>query len=272
MDLIIYHRNCPDGFCAAFVAKKKYPKAGLVGCTYGEAGIPDVTGKDVLVVDFSWPRLITRGVRERAESLLILDHHKTAEKELEGLDFAIFDMNRSGAAITWDHLFPGIPRPWYVNYVQDRDLWTWKLPNSKDVSGYVMALPHTIEAWSGLDSIQAEDAWKAGAAIRLHIDHYIEKVVAQRQMGILEMHTVAMVNAAYPNISDVGNELCKYAEIGAGWFERGDGQMQFSLWSIGEMDVAVIAKKYGGGGHCNASGFQVPYSEGRKILDKILNR
>ena len=273
MDLIIYHRDCPDGFCAAFIAKKKYPKAMLLGWTYGEEGsFPDLHGKDVLVVDFSWPRETMIRMHETAESLLVLDHHKTAQKELEGLDFAVFDMNRSGAAITWDTLFPDKPRPWYVDYVQDRDLWTWKLPCSKDVSGYIMALPHTIGDWAKLDFLDPSDAWKAGAAIRLHIDHYIEKVVAQRQHGDLDGLSIAIVCAAYPNISDVGSELCKYAQIGAGWFERGDGMMQFSLRSTGELDVSAVAKKYGGGGHKNASGFQLPLAEGRKVLDKILGR
>ena len=272
MDLIIYHRDCPDGFCAAFVAKKKYPNAQLVGCTYGEMGVPDLIGKDVLVVDFSWPRDTMLRMKETAESLLVLDHHRTAEKELAGLNFATFDMKRSGATLTWDTLFPDQPRPWYVNYCEDRDLWNWKLPESKEVSGYIMALPHTIAAWSTLDNLSVQEAAASGRAIRLHIDHYIEKVVAQKQFGKLAGHTVAIVNAAYPNISDVGNVLCGDAEIGAGWFERGDGMMQFSLRSRGELDVSTIAKKFGGGGHKNASGFQLPLEEGRNVLDGILGR
>lgn len=272
MDLIIYHRDCPDGFCSAFIAKKKYPNAQLIGKTYGEDGIPDVIGKEVLVVDFSWKRQIMLNMYERSESLLVLDHHKTAQAELDGLHFAIFDMERSGATLTWDTLFPKLPRPWYVPYIEDRDLWHWSLPSSKEVSGFIMALPHTIEAWQALDVMNASDAVQAGKAIRIHIDHYIEKVVAQRRIGTLSGHKAAIVCAAYPNISDVGNELCKHAEIGLGWFERGDGQMQFSLRSVGELDVAEIAKLYGGGGHKNASGFQVPLGEGRRILDSMFGR
>lgn len=273
MDLIIYHRDCPDGFCAAVIAKKRYPEAGLFGSTYGEpTPTIEAAGRDVLVVDFSWKRDETLKMKHVSRSLQILDHHKTAETELHGLGFAIFDMNRSGATLTWDILFLAESRPWYVPYVEDRDLWLWKLPKSKEVSGYIMALPHTVEAWAVLDTITAEDAARNGEAIRLHIDHYIEKVVAQRAMGMLDGHSVAIVNAAYPNISDVGNVLCNHAEIGVGWFERGDGMMQFSLRSIGSLDVAAIAKKHGGGGHLNASGFQVDLLRGREILDQILGR
>lgn len=273
MDLIIYHKDCPDGFCSAFIAKKKYPEAKLLGVTYGELlPLADVSGNEVLVVDFSWKRGDSLALQSVAKSFRILDHHKTAEAELEGLDFATFDMNRSGATLTWDALFPNEPRPWYVDYVEDRDLWRWKLPNSKEVSGYIMALPHTTEAWDILDQVNFSDAVKGGEAIRLHIDHYIEKVVAQRSLGRLANHSAAIVNAAYPNISDVGNVLCEHAEIGVGWFERGDGLMQFSLRSVGDLDVSAIAKTFGGGGHKNASGFQVPLNEGRRILDAMVSR
>src|SRR5208282_6619694 len=183
MDLIIFHKNCPDGFCAAFIAKKKYPEARLLGCTYGESTpYEPVRAQDVLVVDFSWPREQVEELRAIAKSLFILDHHKTAEANLAGLPYAVFDMNRSGAALTWDRLFSG-PRPWYVDYVQDRDLWTWALKNSKEVNAYIMALPHTIEAWSELDEIDADVAAFLGKGCRKQVEHYIEKVAAQAQMG-----------------------------------------------------------------------------------------
>lgn len=273
MDLIIYHRDCPDGFCAAFVAKKKYPEAELVGKTYGEP-VPYelVTKKDVLVVDFSWRlREENDELASSTRSFRILDHHKTAQVTLKGAPYATFDMERSGAAITWDELFGG-PRPWYVNYVQDRDLWQWKLPRSREVSAYTMALPHTVEAWNKLDTLTAEQAANMGAGIVLHIAHYIEKAVAQRSMGFLDGHSVAIVNAQYMNISEVAEVLCTHAEIGAGWFERGDGMIQFSLRSRGELDVSAIAKKLGGGGHKNAAGFQLPLIRGRNVLDGILGR
>ena len=276
LDVIIYHRDCPDGFCAAFIAQMKYPTAALVGTTYGWPVPYDaVREKDVLVVDFSWKRDECVALQGISKFFHILDHHITAQAELGGLPFATFDMNRSAAALTFDELFfyeDPLVRPWYVDYVQDRDLWRWELPRSKEVSGFIMALPHTVEAWSCLDKMTWEQAADKGDAIRLHIEHYVEKVSAQAQWGFVNGKTVAVANAPYTNISDVCNRLCETAEIGLGWFERGDGMMQFSLRSVGDLDVSEIAKKLGGGGHKNASGFQVSLAEGRKILDGILNR
>ena len=55
MDLIIFHRSCPDGFAAAFIAKKRYPEAELLSQNHGlNPPYAEVEGKDVLVLDFSW--------------------------------------------------------------------------------------------------------------------------------------------------------------------------------------------------------------------------
>ncbi|HZS43404.1 MAG TPA: hypothetical protein VFA52_04435 [Candidatus Paceibacterota bacterium] len=109
MDIIIYHNNCPDGFSAAYVAKMKYPEAELLPLDYGtEPPYNRVSGRDVLVVDFSWrKREQNRKLAELSKSFLILDHHKTAQAELENEPYAVFDMNKSGVGITWDYFLMG---------------------------------------------------------------------------------------------------------------------------------------------------------------------
>ena len=272
---IVYHGDCPDGFCAAFVASKCYPGAQHIPATYGKP-IDDavIQNRDVLVVDFSWKKAETQRIASLARYIRILDHHKTAEAELAGLPYAYFDMNRSGAQLAWDHCFPAKqPRPWYVDYVADRDLWRWQLPESKTVSAYLMALPHTIEAWAALDSISVETAIANGRGARAQVEHYVDKVTAQAYSGRWNGHTVAIVNAPYPNISDVANQLCERgAQIGLGWFMRGDMQIQFSLRSIGDLDVSTLAKEHGGGGHKNASGFQIPMSKGLAFLRALTRK
>lgn len=271
MDTIIYHGNCPDGFCAAFILNKIYPTASLIPATYGKGVDANaIVGKDVIIADFSWPREDTLHGKSIAKSMVILDHHKTAEAALAGLDFCVFDMNRSGAQLAWDYAFPGHGRPWYVDYVADRDLWRWQLPESKAVSAFIMALPHTIEAWSVLDDMTAEQAIVTGKGARAHIEHYVDKVSAQKYAGQWNGYSVSIVNAAYPNISDVGNVLCEQgAQVGLGWFVRGDKMVQFSLRSIGDLDVSALAAEHGGGGHKNAAGFQLPLSDGLALLERL---
>ena len=107
MDLIISHKSCPDGFCAAFIARKKYPNAEMLPLNHGDPlPLEQVRGKDVLILDFSWKRREdNEAVADAAKSIRILDHHKTSLAACEGLPYVTFDMNRSGAGLAWDYLF-----------------------------------------------------------------------------------------------------------------------------------------------------------------------
>src|SRR5688572_2721511 len=121
VDLVIYHGSCRDGFTAAWVARLRYPAAEFHAGHFGKRP-PQVSGRHVLIVDFSYPRSVMEEMASQAESIVLFDHHKTAETELTSLPYANFDMHRSGAGLAWDYLFPGEPRPWIVDYVEDRDL------------------------------------------------------------------------------------------------------------------------------------------------------
>lgn len=295
MDLIISHAHCPDGFCAAFIAKKKYPEAEVVFLDHGltEERLQElwrqVKGKDVLMLDYSLrTRELNDSLNMAAKSFRILDHHKTAQATLEGAPYATFDMTRSGAGLAWDYLFgrdsdatfpPRLhdthhppSRPWMVDYVEDRDLWNWKLPWSREVCAFLGTLEFTEEAWNGLYDMEAKDAAYQGEGALAHINHYVREAVKQAQKGKLAGYEIAVLNVPYLNCSEVGNELAKTGDFSLTWFERGDGIVQFSLRSIGEKDVSAIAKRFGGGGHKNAAGFQLSLYEGRKLIDNILNR
>jgi nanoRNase/pAp phosphatase (c-di-AMP/oligoRNAs hydrolase) len=292
VDLIIYHNNCPDGFTAAYIAKKRFPEATLYPRDHGlPVPYEDLIGKDVLVVDFSFRKKEeNRAVAAAAKSFLILDHHKTAQAELEGERYAVFDMNRSGAGLAWDCLFgknawprPGIDaipdgysRPWWVNYVEDRDLWRHKLPYSKEVNAFIMTFPYTIEGWNRMSALTVEQAIESGKVALLQVDHYVREAVKQAQYStwniVGQTYSTAVLNVPYLNCSEIGDVLSGGVNVSVTWFERGDGIIQFSLRSKGDVDVSKIALVYGGGGHKNAAGFQLPLAEGRAAIDKILGR
>src|ERR1700722_10011049 len=108
--LVIYHANCQDGFTAAWAVWKKHPDWEFYAAKHGDAP-PDVTGRDVYMVDFSYKLPILVDMLEKANRLTILDHHKTAEAEVQALlpmDPAgiklhvTFDMEKSGARLTWE--------------------------------------------------------------------------------------------------------------------------------------------------------------------------
>lgn len=155
--LILYHANCCDGFCAAWIACKALgPDCDFVPVQYGQEP-PDVTGRDVYILDFSYKLGVTLRMAESAARLVVLDHHKTAEAELSGLKtmnpLVVFDMNKSGGRLVWEYFFKGIktPSPWLVDYTEDRDLWRWKLPYSREINAAIRSYPLSFELWDSWD-------------------------------------------------------------------------------------------------------------------------
>jgi oligoribonuclease NrnB/cAMP/cGMP phosphodiesterase (DHH superfamily) len=227
---------------------------------YGEPVPEEARGREIIMVDFSYDRTTTQWLAANNTSLTILDHHKTAKENLEGLYIPnttiVFDMNRSGAGIAWDYYFPTLLRPWLVDYVEDRDLWRWSLPSSKEVSAYIMMQPYTIDGWDALYNTQLEVAVSAGSIALKCADSYVEALAEQARPLEFHGYKGKVVNAPYYKISDLLNYICDDNNLAVGWFQRGDGMFQFSLRSKGDVDVSAIAKTYGGGGHKNAAGFE----------------
>jgi len=293
VDLILYHNNCPDGWCAAYICKLKYPEAQLIPLNHGldeevlDSLFEGCRNEDVIMVDYS---LRTRELNDQlnsvAKSFLILDHHKTAQATLEGASYATFDMKRSGAGLAWDYLFgkdsPEMAdatdsvksyRPFWVSYIEDQDLWNWQLDHSHEVNAFLMVQPRTVETWNEITKIGVDDAYANGVGVRQYIEYYTRSVVAEAQEGSMENYKVAVLNIPYAGVSEAGNALCKAGyPVALLWFERGDGMTTFSLRGDGSVDVSAIAKTFGGGGHNNAAGFQLSLEEGRKLVDRVLDR
>jgi oligoribonuclease NrnB/cAMP/cGMP phosphodiesterase (DHH superfamily) len=263
--LVIFHKNCPDGFTAAWVANKFLRDAELRPMDYTDEPPTDdeVRGRDVYVVDFSFKRAVCERLFRAAAIFQVLDHHKTAESELRGLPYALFDMERSGAGLAWDY-FSREPRPWLVDYVEDRDLWRFRLMNSKEVNAGIACTPMTLEDWECLNRDAATAAEKGRGA--LAFETMIAKKAAETARIVrFEGRDVPFVNVQYTLASVTAGLLAETAPFAVAWFQKADGTFQYSLRSRGEGGVAVseIAKKYGGGGHRNAAGFTlddlIPY-------------
>ncbi len=263
--LVLYHANCADGFCAAWVAHKAMPDAEFIAVNYGEPP-PDVKGRKVYILDFSYKRAVMKELFVKADSVTCLDHHKTAAADLENIcegrqisrAWCVFDMAHSGGRLTWDFFFPCQPVPWLVDYTEDRDLWTWKLPSSKEVSAALASYERTFERWDSFAKELPPDM-KAdppnplipeGAAILRYQQQTVDSQ-AKNAVG----HKVLSVNAT-TLISEIGEKLAQGRPFSATFFINAAGKKVWSLRSRdGGIDVSEIAKRHGGGGHKQAAGF-----------------
>lgn len=277
--LVIYHGDCLDGFCAAWQAWRCLgDTAEYVPAHYGQP-LPDVDGKIVYVLDFSYPRDVMLDLLKRAVKCVVLDHHKTAEEALSGLvdenhstHLIRFDMERSGAGMARDY-FAGFGHEcWLVDYTQDRDLWRFALPGSKLVNAYIGTLPQTFEAYERASALTASDAERLGVGSDAYKSMYVEKLCQHaRRVGFAGYVDVPVVNAPYVGISEVVGALADSSQFAIGWFLRGDGKIAVSLRSRGDFDVSALAKRYGGGGHKNAAGFTVQADVWGAILGAMVS-
>ena len=263
MSMCIYHGNCADGFGAAWAVRKAMPDAEFVAATYGEPP-PDVTGKHVVMVDYSYKRPVLLEMASKAESILILDHHKSAAEDLTDLPanvVAVLDMNRSGAMRTWQHFFPDVEPPRLIRHIEDRDLWRFALPGTREIQANVFSYPYDFDVWDSLMAQDVETMRGEGAAIeRKHHKDIAELVKVTKRRMVIGGFDVPVANLPYTLSSDAGHLMAQGEPFAACYWDTPNGRV-FSLRSSEEgQDVSAVAKTYGGGGHRNASGFKVPHS------------
>lgn len=261
--LVIYHSNCADGFTAAWCFWREYGwEAEYHPGVYQESP-PDVTGRTVYLVDFSYKRPVVEEMVSKAERVVLIDHHKSALEDLADLPGLQYytDLNRSGARLAWDFLNPGEKPPEVLLHVEDRDLWKFQMPFTEAITSYVFSTDYTFDNWQVLmtaSNHEIKAMAHAGMAINRKHQKDISELLKQTQREmVIGGYTVPVVNLPYTMSSEAGNIMAQGNLFAACYMDTG-GHRVFSLRSTdGGLDVSEIAKQYGGGGHRNASGFKV---------------
>lgn len=162
---ILYHQvkpgvDCPDGIAAAHIAYRKMPfphSTDLIGCVYGEEPPNLESYRNIVIVDFSFPRSTIEQWGE-TKSVVLLDHHKTALEMLgdistfSGRIYSQIDLNECGATLAWKHFNANKEVPAIFTYTRDRrqttrklrDLWNFELPQSEEIHEAIANLRYKI--------------------------------------------------------------------------------------------------------------------------------
>ena len=266
-DVVLYHAECMDGFGAAWALWKRFPQARFVPVKHGFPQPEGLDQQHVVIVDFSYHRDAILALADRTASLQILDHHITAQSALADLPFAYFDMERSGAVLAWEWVHTQ-PVPWLLQYVQDKDLWHWKLPHSREISAALASYPFDFSTWEQLqfDTLKIE-----GTGILRYENTLVDKLIQDAIMVSLAGHTVPAVHSPVL-ASQIGERLAVEHAFGVIWHQK-DGRRYFSLRSrSGGISVSKIAAQYGGGGHTHAAGFSIPIgNNSSSLLNPVLD-
>lgn len=261
--ICIYHSECIDGAASAAVVYKKYPDVELLPAKHGDPAPQNIEGKRVVIVDFSFSADILNQIRTQAAEFLWFDHHKTAVPIRDILDAGVIDLNESGATLTWKQLFPDKPVPQILQYVRDKDIWLWELPESREISADIRETEDIYNpanpVWKTfLEGISDEEF---GAMVQR--GKHSRRLLKDRLIGAgkrgfsitLDGHKALAVNWTGDS-SELGEYIYKDLKYPIAVIFSYDGkQWSFSLRSS-KVDVSEIAVKRGGGGHAGAAGFR----------------
>jgi uncharacterized protein len=306
IDIVIYHHPCIDGFgavyCVWYYFKTKFGLERANQIKYKPASHSKVSddpsdkfynkfiGKNVLMVDFTYKLKILQKILSVSNSLMVLDHHKSAEEDLQTIssESKIFDMKRSGAVLAWDYFFTDKSVPKFLRYIQDRDLWNNTFPDLNEFITYFNEIKFDFDLWETyLDEKVFESAIEKGRNW-LDYKNILVNKSAKRSSRIIQIIDGSYVIVAYSNSSefrsDIGSKIFDVyplSDFSCVWsFSLHKNSTNFSLRSTNDRyDVKEIAVSFGGGGHRNASGVTLkgihgllPYpSAHSKYIDLIEN-
>ncbi|MFN8609197.1 MAG: DHHA1 domain-containing protein [Vulcanimicrobiota bacterium] len=256
---VLYHADCFDGFGARLAAEQALgDKAQYIPVSYKDGPPQLPADARVAIVDFSYPRQQLLEFKDKVAGLVVLDHHEKARQQLEGLPFVVFEQERAGAGLSWAYFHPDQPEPELLKYVEDRDLWKFKLDSSEEVSSALGSYPKETGVWQNLD---IESLKKEGATIERYKAQLVNGAAERAVMGSVAGYKVPITSCAPELRSEVGHALReKFPETpfaAVNYVENGR-----KMWSLrsedGGFDVNAVANKFGGGGHKAAAGFRDP--------------
>ena len=315
VDCVVYHKDCSDGFAAAYCIWKYWSEKGIDNDTiesniqfieyshlYSDAEVkegiyPLIQGKHVLYLDVC-PResLFLDMVVNLPEKAIVIDHHEssyTATKNVNGFvtgQHCYFDMSHSGCVLAHMYVFPERPIPLFLQCIEDRDIWCWKIPaiSKPFVEAFYVSVPFEFDEYHKYDNEDnVLELAKEGATLRRFKAYRVADLVQRAHEATVSIagtaYNVFIINTM-EHVSELGealsqtpfkgesrsDKLCDFAVLW--YYNHHRKQIVVSLRSDTSRDTSAnvrqIAEKFGGGGHRGAAGF---HKDGNDSIMSILN-
>jgi oligoribonuclease NrnB/cAMP/cGMP phosphodiesterase (DHH superfamily) len=294
--LVVYHKNCLDGVSSAYVVREylrainKEEESTFLPLQHSDNIFEILTNKDykddvyntIYFVDFSLSYDNMISLSKSTKKIIIIDHHKTAEENLEALKdndkFEInFDMEESGASLCYQYFSKKLnknilEKKEVFDYIKDRDIWNFELENSKEVSEATRILikPNDLDSFDEFYmNWDFQNLTDMGSVLLKKTEISVKSKIKKNKLKNITLNGVLFKCCnATDNLSDIGNGIClKYNIPAAMYFILPNNKVIFSLRSTDELpDASEVAKANGGGGHRNACGFETTFNHLSKIL------
>jgi len=265
--VVFYHADCMDGYAAAWAVWKVFCNKARYKAVRHYTPMPDFPdGAELYIVDFCYPMDVLVSAAKRASKVIVLDHHISAQKDFEdyqkhstipdNLEMN-FVQNHSGCMIAWQYFQGDIDAPVLLKHIEDHDLWLHQMPKTEEIcKALYLRLPVNFYAF---DKIKLSTLHREGALLLKQQQLNVSRLLKARHTIKFNNQEGLAVNSPSMFSSDLGHELAKKSgTFGLTYSYHGKRQCyDCSLRSIGDYDVSVLAREFGGGGHKNAAGFSV---------------
>jgi len=272
--IVIYHGDCPDGFGGAWAAWKKFGnRAAYIPARDRNAPPCQLKNKEVYLIDYTYePGVVKKLVRNNVR-VTAIDHHVSQEAAIKLTDRYSYDVRHSGAVLAWKYFHSDEKTPMLLRCIENGDIWKWNVPHSRALLMLIELTPFDFKTWSRLakelENPHTRAAYiKKGALLLLYHRSLWEKLLPNAELVKFDGKKIFALNCSRYFADDIGHALAaRTSSFSLLWSESG-GKINVSLRSNGKIDVAKIAKKYGGGGHKRASGFEL--DAGKKAPWKLV--
>lgn len=265
---VLYHNRCHDGFGGAWAAWKKLgSKADYIPVNHQEPYPKGLKGKRVYLIDFCYPRNIIKNLAVIAEHLVVIDHHISAKAVTETVPDHLYSDKHSGAVLAWKYFHPQKPIPKLLLYIEDNDLWNFKLAFSQEIQAALDNYDYKFNLWDKLareleSSSSRKKYIQEGETIVKYQKHLIEEIAkCAEEVKFCGYRTLAVNSSIRDLRSEIAHHLyIKMPPLAIVWHHNGK-RIDVSLRSNGKVDVSKLAVRFGGGGHRAAAGFAWPLNK-----------
>jgi oligoribonuclease NrnB/cAMP/cGMP phosphodiesterase (DHH superfamily) len=290
MRCVVIHHHDEDGRAAAAVVrlgvKGRTKEFLFIEAMYGKEIPFDQLREDdeIYVVDYSmqkpgdWDKLLAIP-KKAGYPVTWIDHHVTAIEAANGtpaekLPGIRKEGKKAGCMLAWDFFFPDAPAPAIIGLISDRDTWTWEHGDETAFLHAGLQMEDTSPESPMWRHMLVPSDCGTPAALRTLVE-FGKCVVQYKQRFYSRLRKKLAYEVEFEghkalaiNVCGLGSEAFGFpggyrGEMPDEWdilitFYFGGEHFTVSLYSK-KVDVSAIAKKYGGGGHPGASGFQTDY-------------
>jgi uncharacterized protein len=308
-DFVIYHDFCSDGTACLWIiedfcnSKTTYIPigSGQINRLTDENIIEKFSGKNVIFADIIPTKEQFNILKKNCHFVTIIDHHLSSlnvfedyvDQDYNSVNYVgphhnvFIDMNKSACQMVWDYFYHDVERPWAIDYIGDRDLYKFELPNSKEINLAMFKL-RLINPTGLTQLTNYSDADKC-ELIEKGTVYLTEENLQCMKWGKNAKYCKFYVNDQIYDIwslscpsalrSCVGNFMCgtklpneNNPDFTIIWRLSTDkSEYWISLRGNGKHDLDAIAKQLDstGGGHYDASGLTLSVADFESLVIKV---